>query len=262
VRTGVSALPSADALAPASLADTAKVVVWGLVFWGAVQVAAVGLEKNAIAMVVVQAGLAEWGAGRMAIAWSDPAADAPGWPAIAKRVAMGAAFGIACAALVAGSAVAVRTASVVAGEPATGPLLVGLFVAVMGAVRDELLLRGVVLRATRLLPVGGTLIACGLAAAAARLGTDGAITLALVPEALRGAALGALWVRDRGAWMACGANAAWTWTMGTVLGGDLLDVRFGGDATSGVSSMVVLAIASLAAGLWATGKWPRAREAS
>ncbi len=261
MKTAVSALPSADVDAPASLADSAKVVVWGLVFWGGVQVAAVGLERNAFAMVVVQAGLAEWGAGRMAIAWSDPKSDPPAWPAIARRVGMGAALGIACAALVAGSAVALRAATVVAGEFAIGPLLVGLFVAAMGVVRDELLLRGVVLRATRLLPVGGTLVACGLAAAAARLGTDGAITLALVPEALRGAALGALWVRDRGAWMACGANAAWTWTMGPVLGGNLLDVRFGGDATSGASSIAVLAIASVAAGLWATGRLSR-REAS
>jgi len=159
-------------------------------------------------------------------------------------------------------AVGTRAAVVAPGEPAIGALLVGLFVAALGAVRDELLLRGVVLRATRLLPVGGTLVACGLAAAAARLGTDGAITLALVPEALRGAALGAIWVRDRGAWMACAANAAWIWTMGPVLGGNLLDVRFTGEATTGPASIVVLAVASLLAALWATGRWPGSRDAS
>ena len=262
MKTGVSALPSGAIDAPASLADCAKVVVWGLVFWGAVQAAAAGLEKNAVALIVVQAGIAEWGAARMAIPWSDPRAAVPAWSAVARRIATGSAFGVGCAVLVAAIAVATRAAVVAAGEPAIGALLVGLFVAALGAVRDELLLRGVVVRATRLLPVGGTLIACGLAAAAARLGTDGAITLALVPEALRGAALGALWVRDRGAWMACATNAAWTWTMGPVLGGNLLDMRFGGEATASLASIVVLAFASLLAALWATGPWTGSRDAS
>jgi hypothetical protein len=259
VRTAASALPSADVDSPATLADCAKVVVWGLVFWGAVQVAAAGLERNAVAMVVVQAGIAEWGASRMAIAWSDPKAD-PARQAIARRVAIGAAIGVACALLVAAGAIALHGATVVAGEPAIGSVVVGLLVAAMGAVRDELLLRGVVLRATRLLPVAGSLIACGLVAAAARLGTDGSLTLAVVPEALRGAALGAIWVRDRGAWMACGASAAWAWTTGPVLGGNLLDVRFTGNASE-VSSIAVLAVAGLAASLWATGIW-RPRKAS
>jgi hypothetical protein len=223
--------------------------------------AAAGLERNAVAMVVVQAGIAEWGAGRMAIAWSDPKADPPIWPAVARRVAIGATLGIACAALAAAGAIAMHGATVAAGAPAIGSLLVGLLVAAMGAVRDELLLRGVVLRATRVLPVAGSLVACGLAAAAARLGVDGSFTLALVPEALRGAALGALWVRDRGAWMACGANAAWVWATGPILGGNLLDVRFAGYASE-VSSIAVLAVAGIAAGLWATGVWPRSREAS
>jgi hypothetical protein len=261
LRAGISALPTADVDAQATLADSAKVVAWGLVFWGGEQVAAGVLERNAIAMVVVQAGLAEWGAGRIAIPWSDPKAAVPTWQAVGRRAAVGAAMGLGCAALVTGIAVGLRAAVVVAGEPAMGALLVGLLVAVLGAVRDELLLRGVVLRATRLLPVSATLVACGLVAAAARFGVDGGITAALIPEALRGTALGALWVRDRGAWMACAANAAWTWTMGPVLGGSLLDVRFASDRASNASSIVVLAIAAIAAGLWATGKRTGTRRA-
>jgi len=262
VSAGPSALPSADIDARATLADAAKVVAWGLVFWAGAQVAAGVFERNAIAMVVVQAALAEWGAGRMGIAWSDPRVHAPSWPAIGRRAAVGAALGLGCAALVAGVAIALRAAVVVRGEPAAGALLVGLLVAVLAAVRDELLLRGVVLRATRLLPVGAMLVACGLAAAAARLGVDGSITAVLIPEALRGAALGALWVRDRGAWMACAANAAWTWTTGPVFGGNLLDVRFASDAASVACSMAVLAVATVAASLWATGKLPGTRRAS
>ncbi len=260
MRSAISALPTAGLDAPPTLADAAKVVIWGLVFWGGVQLAAAGLERNAIAMVVVQAGLAEWGAGRMAIPWSDPRADVPTWRAIGGRAAVGAAIGVLCAAAVATVAIGLRAAAVTAGEPAMGALLVGLLVAILGAVRDELLLRGVVLRATRLLPVGVTLVACGLAAAAARFGLDGGITPALIPEALRGTALGALWVRDRGAWMPCAANTAWTWMMGPVFGGNLIDVRFASDATSGASSIAVLGVATVAACLWATGRWPRARS--
>jgi len=256
-----SALPNADVDARATLTDSAKVVIWGLVFWGGVQLAAAGLERNAIAMVVVQAGVAEWGAGRMAIAWSDPRADPPAWPVIGRRAAAGAALGVGCAAAVVGAAIVVRAAVVATGEPAMGALLVGLLVAALGAVRDELLLRGVVLRSTRALPVGASLIACGLAAAAARFGLEGGITLALIPEALRGVALGALWVRDRGAWMACAANAAWMWTTGPVFGGNLLDVRFVNDAASSACAVAVLAAAAIAACLWATGKLPGARPA-
>ena len=262
MRGRLSALPNADADAAPSLADSAKVVVWGLVFWGSVQIAAAALERNAVAMVVVQAGLAEWGAGRMAIAWSDPRAEAPSGWAIGRRAGVGVALGVGSAALVAAVAIGFRDAVVQTGAPATGALLVGLFVAAMGAVRDELLLRGVVLRAMRPLPVGAALIACGLAAAAARFGTDGVVTLALIPEALRGTALGALWVRDKGAWMACGANAAWAWTLGPVLGGNLLDVRFATEAGSGRSAIAVLAVASVAACVWAAGKWPGARASS
>ena len=258
-----SALPSRDPAAPATVKDAGKVTAWGLVFWGAITYASVIFARSATAEAAVQAALAEWGAGRMGIAWSDPRAAPPRWEAIARRAAIGAALGAGCAVLASGLAIGLRQAVVGAGEPAMGALLVGLFMAAMGAVRDELLLRGVVLRATRqLLPMGAALVACGLAAAAARLGIDGAITPALFSEALRGTALGAIWTRDKGAWMACAANAAWTWTMGPVLGGNLLDVRFATEPGSASAAIAVLAVATLVACLWAAGKLPRPRAAS
>jgi hypothetical protein len=91
---------------------------------------------------------------------------------------------------------------------------------------------------------------------------DGAITPALLSEALRGTALGAIWTRDKGAWMACGANAAWTWTLGPALGGNLLDVRFATEAGTTAGSIAVLAVAALVACLWAAGKFPWSRAAS
>ncbi len=206
---------------------TAKVVGWGLVLWAGVQLAAAIFSRNATAAVAVQAVLAEWGAGFLAIPWSDPSAAVPSWSAIGGRAGRGAAMGIVAAALVVGAALLAHAASFVSSPPSVGLLAVGLVVSVLGAVRDELLLRGVVLRATRgVLPVWVALLVCGAAAAAARFGVEGAMGVVLAGEAIKGAALGAIWTKDRGAWMAVAANTAWTWTIGSVVGGGLLDVRF------------------------------------
>jgi hypothetical protein len=207
--------------------EAAKVVGWGLVLWAGVQLAAAIFSKNATAAVAVQAVLAEWGAGFLAIAWSDASAPVPPWNAIGARAGKGAAIGVLAAALVVGVALLAHRASAVSSPPAVGLLAVGLVVSVLGAVRDELLLRGVVLRATRgVLPTWAALVVCGAAGAAARFGVEGAMGVVLAGEALKGAALGAIWVKDRGAWMAVAANTAWTWTIGSVVGGGLLDVRF------------------------------------
>jgi hypothetical protein len=251
VKGAASALPAADPDAPPTLGDSTKVVLWGLVFWGGEQLAAAVFERNATAMMAAQAAVAEWGAGRMGIAWSDRRGPSPSWAAIGRRAATGGALGAGCALAVVGVSLASRAAVVMPGEPSLGVLAVGLFVAALGAVRDELLLRGIVIRATRLLPLGATLVACGLAAAAARFGAEERVNGMLVVEALRGVAYGALWLRDRGAWMACAANTAWTWTTGPVTGGGLLDVRFAGTAGGGAASLAVLAVAAGAASLWA-----------
>jgi hypothetical protein len=235
VKGGASA-PAPISSAPATLTGAARVVVWGLAFWGGEQLVAAAFVRSAMATELIQAALATWGAGPMGIAWSEP--PGPAWPAVGRRVARGAAAGFGAAAWVAVVAMAGHAAVVARGEAAASSLLVGLAAAALGAVRDELLLRGVVLGATRLLPVSVSLIACGLAAAAAR---------------------GALWVRDRGAWMACAANTAWTWTMGSLLGGGLVDLRFAartGGADSG-AALAVLAVAAAAASFAALGA-PRA----
>jgi hypothetical protein len=246
MRTSTSALPNRDPHALPTLPDTAKVVAWGLVFWGGVQLAALTFERNALAMVAVQAGLAEWGAARMGIAWSPVPSQAKENASPARRAMIGAALGVSVAACCVLVSTLLGTARF-AGIPGPGVLAIGLVVAALTAVRDELLLRGVVVRATRLLPAAATLVVCGLAAAAARLGSDGRFTTALIPEALRGVALGAIWVRDRGAWMACAANAGWSWATG-VSGSDLLE---GGPSTEGMATMGVLALAAFAASVWA-----------
>jgi hypothetical protein len=247
-----SALPARDPTAAPTLPDAAKVVAWGLVCWTATQIAANAFERNATAAIAVQAALAEWGAGRMAISWSDPLAPIPSWASLRRRAGTGAALGGATAILVLGAAVATRAAVVADHDFGLGLLAIGLIVAVLTAVRDELLVRGVVLRATRgLLPWWGSLLACGACAAAARYGMQGTLGLSLAIEGLRGIALGALWLRDRGAWIAIAANAAWTWTLLSVAHGGLLDLRFAGQSEASVPMAVVVAAAAIAAVLWA-----------
>src|SRR4029077_14395491 len=90
-----------------------------------------------------------------------------------------------------------------------------------------LLLRGMVLRATRgLLPMWGSLLVCGLVACAARFGIEGALAKPILADGLRAVALAALWVRDRGEWMAWAANASWTWTLGSILHGGAVELSF------------------------------------
>jgi len=219
-----------------------------------VQLVGALFERNATAAVAIQAALAEWGAGMMGIAWSDRLAPPPTAGSILGRVGRGALLGAAAAAAVVGASLATHGAARVSTPPAVGALVLGTLVACLAAVRDELLLRGTVLRLTHgVVPVWAGLLACGAAAAAARFGTAGAGGLALVVEGLRGAALGGLWVRDRGAWMACAANAAWAVALGPAVHGGAFDVRFATEADAGAAALVVVgaaAAAALGASLW------------
>jgi hypothetical protein len=241
---GTTRLPD-DATAAPTLPEARRVVGWGLVFWGASQLAGAVFSNNATALVAVQAAIAEWGAGRVGITWSDPLAAMPSGKVIARRVGIGAALGAGAAAAVVVLATMTGGAAMAPASPGFGSLVVGLVVAVLASVRDELFLRGVVLRATRgLLPGWASLAACGAAAAAARFGAEGTIDLGLVVAGLRGVALASVWVRDRGAWMAVGASAAWAWGLQSVVRGALLDVRFATEADAGIPGLVVMTVAA------------------
>lgn len=245
-----SALPDPDPTAAPTLPDAAKVVGWGLAFWSGAQLAVAVFARNATALAAIQAVLAEWGAGRIGIAWSDPLAPMPSWKDLARRAGKGAGLGVAAAVAVVLVALATKGAARAEGSPGASLLAAGLVTSLLAAVRDELFLRGVVLRATRgLLPAWAALLACAGAAAAARFGVEGTVGLVLVAEALRGVALGAIWVRDRGAWMAVGASTAWTWTLSHVMRGGIFDIRFAADADAGVPAVAVLLAAALAAGV-------------
>jgi hypothetical protein len=227
----------------------ARGTAWILGTWAAMQVAAALLARSAIAAVGVQAALAEWGCERLDVTWSDPHAPAPTGREVRRRMGIGAGLGLAASGFVVAVALVTRAAKIAPPSPEVGSLLLGLLVAALAAVRDELLSRGAVLRiSARFVGTTGALLVCAAASAAARSGAVEPSATAIVTEALRGLALASLWVRDRGAWMPVAANAAWTWCLDSLTRGDLVDVRFAGELGAGPQAVAVLAVCN--AVLW------------
>jgi hypothetical protein len=229
--------------------EAGRVVTWGLVFYAGMQLAAAYFAANKVGAAAVQAALAEWGAGRVAITWSDPYAPAPSSKAIALRALRGAALGAGVAAIVLLFAWLTRGATLAPTSPGIAALVLGLLVSALTAVRDELLFRGFVLRALGGAPWLLGLGVCALAGAAARFGLGDASPTALIIAGLEGLLVARLWQLDRGAWMAWGAHVAWAWVTGAVARGGLVDVRFspgfwgGGDAGLEGSGATLVALA-------------------
>lgn len=239
------------------LRATARLVGQALLLVAAIDLAGTWLHERASTAVVVQLAIAEIGAGRLAIAWSAPDSIAPPVAAVVRRAAKGAALGLAAGILLVGAGSLFRTLSVGPTAPLNPwPLGVGLLVACFSAARDELLLRGLVIRVLAGWSRGAPVIAACALAAGARVWFSGDATpQSVIVSGAAGAALGCVWLVDRGAWMAVGANAAWTFFSGSLSHGALLDVRGGlepwgggalgvsGGRTSALGMGVIAAIA-------------------
>jgi hypothetical protein len=240
--------------------DAWKVAAWGLATFGAARMAAVLIESASMAAAVASAVIAEWGAGRLGVAWSDPEADPPTSAAIAKRALVGAGIGAAVAAEAALFLSSTHAVALTRTSSGTSVAVVALVTAGLLAMRDELLLHGLVLRTMlgvpRVLP---RMMACALTSAAAAFG-DGAGAKGVAVQGVLGLVFGALWVRDRGAWMAWGAHTAWLFTTGLLLSGGLFDAKVmagdwgGGAAGPLAGSAAVVAVLPFALGalVWAT----------
>jgi hypothetical protein len=124
------------------------------------------------------------------------------------------------------------------------------------AMRDELLLHGLVVRA--LVTVESPILkvlACGLTSAAAAYGELGVVApLPIAVQGLLGIVFGALWVRDRGAWPAWGAHTAWLFATSFLMQGGIFEARVfagtwgGGDYGPLGGTAAVVALLPLAAG--------------
>jgi len=216
--------------AAARLRDARKVIAWGLVVYAAVALVGAKLAATSVGALAVQMVLAEWGAGRLGIAWSDPAADVPTMSAIGRRVARGAGLGFGAALVVVVFALGTRGLSAYPNTVAPSQLAIALVVAALAAARDELLLRGVPLRALRhVCPPVVVLLVCGGAGAAAQIGllpeADAAHGVEVAVAGLLGVIFAALWIVDKGGWVAVSAHTAWTFGTGAVVRGGFFDLR-------------------------------------
>jgi hypothetical protein len=234
---------------------TARAAFFGLLTYAAARFAGAYLDQYALAAAVVQAVIAEYGAGRMGVAWSDPLAAVPTTKSVALRALRGAGMGLAAAVVALGVALATKGATLAPNRPDVVVALVNVVAPLALAARDELFLRGIVLRVVPgEVPVSMKLAACGLASSAAAYGEGVAVAPALVTAGLGGVAYGALWLKDRGAWLAWGAHAAFLWAASTLARGALIDVRAapsawgGGDMWLGAGWSAVVAMAIVCAG--------------
>jgi len=268
----VSAAPRAEsgvarAVGPdasARLRDAAKVIAWGLLLYAGVLLVGAKLQSKAFGSLALQMVIAEWGAGRLAVAWSDPTVDPPTASAIARRAGRGATLGLVAALGVVVFSVVTHGLVAHPNAPEPGQLVMGFVTAAIVAARDELLLRGIVIRAFRkACPTLALLVVCAGAGAAAEYGALAGSGDASWPRLLIAGLLAvvftSLWLVDRGGFLPLGAHAAWITATGAVIRGGLFDLRpamnawGGGDV--GVTGSVAVAVAlvpitALAAG-WA-----------
>ena len=144
------------------------------------------------------------------------------WKEAIARLGAGAgvAAGVIAVTLALGAALGRIDAR--AGAPSLGIFLVVLRSAAV-AVRDELVFRGIPLVAAARAGISKPIARgfAALAGAASIASLPGASPASLVLTAASGWLFATLWQRDRGAWSAVGAHAAWALLTGAVLRGGL-----------------------------------------
>jgi hypothetical protein len=248
--------PLSPAESRAAAASAWRVAFWGVGIYAAARIGALLLQSMSMPAAVAQAVIAEWGTGRLGVSWSDPAQPVPTTGIIARRAGIGAAVGVIAAAVVVGFLATTRAVILERSTPAVSAIIVALVTAGFYAMRDELLLHGLVVRA--LVTVESPILkvlACGLTSAAAAYGELGVVApLPIAVQGLLGIVFGALWVRDRGAWPAWGAHTAWLFATSFLMQGGIFEARVfagtwgGGDYGPLGGTAAVVALLPLAAG--------------
>ena len=178
------------------------------------------------------------------------------WKGAVARLGAGAGVAAGVIALTLTLGAGLGRLEISRGAPSIGIFLVALRSAAV-AVRDEVIFRGIPLvaaaRARVPRPVARAFAALAGAASMALL--PGASPASIALTAASGWLFATLWHRDRGAWSAVGAHAAWVFLTGSVLSGGLVDIGFRegtfalGPRASGAPAWIAAAIALLAAAL-------------
>ncbi|MEO5725740.1 MAG: CPBP family glutamic-type intramembrane protease [Byssovorax sp.] len=176
------------------------------------------------------------------------------WKDAVARLGAGAGVAAGVIAVTFALGAALGRLEVRAGAPSLGIFLVVLRAAAV-AVRDELVFRGIPLVAAARAGVSKPIARgfAALAGAASIACLPGASLASITLTAASGWLFATLWQRDRGAWSAVGAHAAWALLTGAVLRGGLVDIAFRegnlglGPRASGAPAWIAAAIAVVAA---------------
>lgn len=215
-----------------------RTAAWGLVIYTATRLIGMVAASTSMAAAVAQAVAAEYGAGRLGVAWSNPLEPLPSAGLMTRRASIGAAQGAGAAAAIVLLAWATRAAIFEKPEATSSSIIaIGLVTAALTAMRDELLLHGVTLRALSSVesPIARAL-ACGVTSAAAALGDPTTTPRFAIAQFLLGTSFGTLWLRDRGAWMPWGAHLAFLFVTGTFFGGGAMTMRNAANAWGGAEA--------------------------
>ena len=231
--------PLSPAESRAAAASAWRVAFWGIGLYALARLAALLLQSMSMPAAVAH-----------------PAQPVPTTGAIARRAGIGAGVGVIAAAVVVGFLATTHAVILERTTPAASAIIVAIITAGFYAMRDELLLHGLVMRALVTVDVPILkVLACGLTSAAAAYGELGAAEpLPIAVQGLLGIVFGSLWVRDRGAWPAWGAHTAWLFTTSLLMQGGLFEARVfagtwgGGDAGPLGGTAAVIALLPLAAG--------------
>jgi hypothetical protein len=185
----------------------------GLTMVAAVDFAGDRLAEREIIAPLVQLVIAELGAGKLGIAWSPPDTVQPTAKSIALRLGRGAAFGLGAAIVLFIVGIATHSLTAKLVMPPVQQLLVGPLIALLAGGRDELILRGLPIRILKKWSTGPAILAtCAAAVMARGWFADNASGSGLILGACTGVALACVWLVDRGAWMAVGANAVFAFS--------------------------------------------------
>src|SRR5688572_21011923 len=116
----------AERPAPPPLGAKVRTAAWGLAVYTGVLLAGAIMSRSAIGAAAAQAAVAEWGAGRLDVTWSDPDAPMPAGRVIARRALRGAALGLGASALLVVAALATKAASIGPTPPRIASIALGL----------------------------------------------------------------------------------------------------------------------------------------
>ncbi len=251
----------------ASTRAAARVALFGgMLFFGVALLGAL-LANMPLAALVAQAVAAEWGMGRLGLAWSDPLAREPTAKDIATRLGRGALLGMAPAAVILEWLHLTHTCDIAPSSFAWSSIGLGVMSATLTAVRDQILLVGlsrrVLVHVDHALP---RMLAAGALFAARSYSSETATWPEVIASFCFGAFAAAIFQRDRSAYGAVGMNIGWLLATQTLFHGALLDVRTlpsllsGGDAGmgGGMAAAIVLGLCAVVA--WRApvrGKKPR-----